>query len=116
VFIDAQNGILLASVPGMHKMCLLLCVPRSCVFVCLCVGMFIAERVLRQDEKKNLRFFDGYMVRSSVVEADPVQHEPICLLAEHAQISSVQTSVIDHAHNLSHESSTEAQRHQIATR
>jgi hypothetical protein len=33
--------------------------------------MFIAERMLRQDEKKNQRFSDGYMVRSSVgVEAD----------------------------------------------
>jgi len=71
VFFDAQNGILLASVSGIHKMSLLLCVPRSCVFVCLCVGMFIAERMLRQDEKKNQRFSDGYMVRSSVgVEAD----------------------------------------------
>ena len=74
VFSDAQNAMLLESVPGMHKVSLFLCVPRSCVFVCPCVGMFIAERMLRQDEKKNQRFFDGYMVRSSVVEAD-IQRE-----------------------------------------
>jgi hypothetical protein len=51
-----------------RRVCFSVYLGRVCLSVS--VGRFIAERILRQDEKKNQRFFDGYMVRSSVVEAD----------------------------------------------
>jgi len=66
----------------------LLCFGRSFLPVSVCAGTIIAERMLREDEKRNRRFFDGHMVESEANLQRELERER-CLLLLHPRFRFV---------------------------